>query len=84
MNEFYRQGYRLEANSFGQLGPEFLGFLWALADFATRNKHPVPLPVLPILSELAHLTIVTIQLVHTKRRRSEIFVQAQLHLPPAF
>ncbi len=38
-----------------QLGPEFLLFLWALADHAAGNKHPVPLPDLPVFSELARV-----------------------------
>jgi hypothetical protein len=41
----------LPANSFGQLCSEFLRFLWALADHAARNYVPVPLYVLPILSD---------------------------------
>ncbi len=36
------------ANSFGQLGPKFLRFLWTLVDHAARNYIPVPLPVLPL------------------------------------
>ena len=39
----------LVSNSFGQLGPEFLRLLWALADYAARNLVPVPLPALPVL-----------------------------------
>ena len=88
-NEFYLSKYHeqdlafapLAANSFGQLGPEFLRFLWALADHAARNKHPVPLPVLPVFSELAppddrHNP----QVVRFQRLRGRIFVQARLHL----
>ena len=54
LSKCHEQGFAfapLAANSFGQLGPEFLRFLWALADHAAHNRHPVPLPVLPILSE---------------------------------
>ena len=37
----------LVANSFGQLGSDLLRFLWLLANFAARNKTPVPLLDLP-------------------------------------
>ena len=35
------------ANTFGQFGPEMLRFLWALADFAARNRILLPRPLLP-------------------------------------
>jgi hypothetical protein len=51
-SDYHTQGHAFAAlvtNSFGQLGPEFLRFLWALADYAARNLVPVPLPILPVL-----------------------------------
>ncbi len=53
--KYHEQGFAfapLVANSFAQLGPEFLRFLWALADQAACHYIPVPLPVLPALSEV--------------------------------
>jgi len=51
-SSYHTQGHAfapLVSNSSGQLGPEFLRFLWALADYAARNLVPVPLPALPVL-----------------------------------
>jgi hypothetical protein len=50
--DYHAQGHAfaaLVANSFGQLGSEFLRFLWSIADFSARNLVPVPLPILPTL-----------------------------------
>ena len=49
-SDYHNQGHAfapLVSNSFGQLGPEFLRFLWALADYAARNLVPVPMPIQP-------------------------------------
>ena len=51
-SDYHTQGQAfapLVSNSFGQLGPEFLRFLRALADYAAQNLVPVPLPALPNL-----------------------------------
>jgi hypothetical protein len=82
--KYHEQGFAfapLVANSFGQLGPEFLRFLWALADHAARNYIPVPLPVLPVLSEVGPPEDKdSPQVVRFKRLRGQIFVQARLQL----
>ena len=71
----------LAANSFGQLGPEFLRFLWALADFSARNYIPVPLPVLPVLSNAEPDSgRDSPQVIRFKRLRGRTFVQARLHI----
>ena len=71
----------LAANSFGQLGPEFLRFLWALSDHAARSCIPVPLPVLPLLSAVAPPDAQdTPAVLRYKRLRSQIFVQSRLHV----
>lgn len=47
-SDYHNQGHAfapLVSNSFGQLGSEFLRFLWALADYAARNLVPVPVPI---------------------------------------
>ncbi len=57
--EFYTSKYHeqglafapLAANTFVQLGSELLRFLWALSDHAARNYVPVPVTVLPVLSD---------------------------------
>ena len=70
----------LAANSFGQLGQEFLRFLWALADHAARNCIPVPIPVLPHLSAGPQDEADTPAVVRFKRPRGQIFVQSRLHI----
>jgi hypothetical protein len=82
--KYHEQGLAfapLAANSFGQLGPEFLRFLWTLADHAARNYIPVPLPVLPSLADAdSPDDRDSPQVVRFKRLRGQIFVQARLHL----
>ena len=50
---YYRdQGFAfapLVSNSLGQVGPDFLRFLWGLADDAARNSVHLPLDDLPHL-----------------------------------
>jgi len=71
----------LAANSFGQLGPEFLRFLWALADHAARSYIAVPIPVLPLLSAAdPQDDSDTPRIVRFKRLRGQIFVQSRLHV----
>ncbi len=51
--KYHEQGFAfspLAANTFGQLGQEFLRFLWTLADHAARHYIPVQLPVLLLSS----------------------------------
>ena len=78
--KYHEQGLAfapLAANSFGQLGPEFLRFLWALADHAARNYVPVPLPVLPSLADAdTPDDRDSPQVIRFKRLRGQIFVQA--------
>ena len=85
LSKYHEQGLAfapLATNSFGQLGAEFLRFLlWALADHAARNHYPVPLPVLPILSDSASQDALdSPQVVQFKRFRGQLYVQARLHV----
>ena len=82
--KYHEQGYAfapLVANSFGQLGPEFLRFLWTLADHAARNYIPVPLPVLPLpFGADSSEEQDSPQVVRFKLLRSRIFAQDRLHV----
>ncbi len=64
------------SNSLGQPGPEFLCFLWGLADHAARNQVPVE------LQDLAHLDIDSPSPAQAafQRLRSLIYVQASYRI----
>jgi hypothetical protein len=73
----------LAANTFGQFGPEFLRFLWTLADHAARYYIPVPLPVLPLSSGNAPFDSEDqdfSQVVRFKHLRGRIFAQDRLQV----
>ena len=62
----------LVCNSFGQLGPDFLRFLWALADHAARNCVHLPLDDLPQLDPAA----ADRALADFKRLRGHLYIQS--------
>ena len=84
-NTFYKQKYHdkgiafapLVTNTFGQFGPELLRFLWALADFAARNRVHLPQPILPNRGPAADLEDDTL-IQRFKRLRSRLFLSARL------
>jgi hypothetical protein len=85
---FYKQKYHeqgiafapLVTNTFGQFGPELLRFLWALADFAARNRIHLPQPLLPNRGPAAHAAELEDDTLiqRFKRLRSSLFLSARL------
>ena len=78
LSDYHAQGYAfapLVCNSLGQLGPDFVRFLWRLADHAARNHIPPDLRALPILdpADQSHLQAF-------KRLRGHIYVQSTYKL----
>jgi hypothetical protein len=91
--KYHEQGYAFApfvANSFGQLGPEFLHFLWTLADHAACNYIPAPslschfpLELTRLRSRILHrLFVLNFSEVafSFKLLRGCIFTQDQLHV----
>jgi hypothetical protein len=77
-SKYHEQGLAfapLAANTIGQQGSELLRFLWALADHAARNYVPVPVTVLPVLSDApSSEDHNSPQVVRFKRQRGQLFV----------
>ena len=76
----YRVSYRdqgfafapLVSNSLGQVGPDFLRFLWGLAEHAARNSVHVPLDDLPHLDP----AVADVARTDFKRLRGHLYIQA--------